>query len=349
MPARDTERSRRFDLAIVGSSPFTRDLRAALVERCFPYVQVRLLGSPEGEVEITEFHGEPRIVGRAEPEALEGVDLAFFCEDPATDGAYRDWPQRGGYLAIDLSEEAGTLGDLPLAHAALTTPLAPRRGWLAAAHPLSYLLVSLLAPIESRVRLTGVRGVILRPASDFGEAGVDELYRQAVNLFNFSAIPSEVFSRQLAFNLIPGEALEKGRPLGALVASQVVMLLERPELPVNFFLAVAPVFHGHTVALHLVFEGRPTEAALRDLLRASGDLEVGAEPLTAVEVADERRPHVGLVRLDAEGRSGWMWAVADKVAAMAADGAVRLAERLLGVEPRPVARGPRGRARGGQA
>lgn len=336
MPARDAERGSRFDLAIVGSSPPARDLREALLERRFPFREVRLLGTPGAEMQITEFAGEPRLVSPAEPEALKGVHLAFFCEDPATGGAYRDWPERDGYLAIDLTGGSGPAGPPPMASLRDPDALpAPRHGWLAAAHPLSHLLATLVTPLEIRTRLLAVRGVVLRPASDFGQAGLDELYGQSVNLLNFTELPREVFARQLAFNIIPGEILDRGRRLEAMIASQVCALLGRPDMPVSVFLAVAPVFHAHTAVLHLEFESRPAEDDLRDLLRGTADLRVDAEPLTPVETGEERRPHVGLVRRDAEGRGAWLWAVADGVAAAAAGNAVSLAERMLGVESRP--------------
>ncbi len=347
MPARGVKQPQRFDLAIVGSSAQTRDLRQALVERRFPYAEVRLLGAPDGEAELTEFDGEPRLVGRANAESLAGVQLAFFCGDPATGGDYRGWPERGGYLAIDLTEGAGAVEDLPLAHAGLLSPLTPRRGWIAAAHPITHLLVSFLAPLDSRFRLAGVRGVVLRPAGDFGKPGIDELYQQSVSLLSFSAVPRTVFERQLAFNLLAGESPGPSRGLGPFVSAQTAALLGRPELPVSVFLCVAPVFHAHTAALHLEFESRPTEGALHELLRAAGDVQVSPEPLTAVEVAGESRPQVALLRTDPEQRSAWMWAVADQVPAVAAQGAVRLAERLLGVEPRPQGPGRRADARGG--
>ena len=342
MAARDAETPPRHTLAVVGSSSMARSVREALLEKRFPYSEVRLLGSGEGEVQIVEFDGEPRLILKAEPATLEGVHLAFFCEDPGSSGAFRGWPESGGFLAIDLT---GGMGDgVPLADGGVSSALpALHRGWIAAAHPLAHLLVSVLAPIEARIRLGAVRGVILRPAADFGQAGLDELYQQSINLFKFDELPRSVFERQLAFNLVPGEGVDGGRPLAPLIASQVGRILGREQdLNVSLFLAVAPVFHAHTVALHLELEGRPTEAALRDLLRSSGDLQVGEDPLTAVEVADQSRPHVGLIRRDADGRGAWIWAVADRVPATGAAAAVRLAERMLRVEPRPGS-GPRKR------
>jgi aspartate-semialdehyde dehydrogenase len=337
MAARGTEAPGRYCLAVVGRSPLALAVRQALVDRHFPYSEVRLLGAvQEGEAVLTEFDGEPRILAPAGHGALEGVHLAFFCEDPATGGAYRDWPERVGCLAIDLSDSATGLTDLPLASTSSPRgPLAPSRGWLAAPHPLAHLLVSLLAPLEERVRLEGVRGVILRPAADFGQEGLDELLQQSVSLLNFSQPPSRVFQHQLAFNLIPAEAMEADGGLSSRLAAQVTALLGRPELPCRLFLAVAPVFHAHTIILQVEFEGRPSEAALRDLLRSSGEVRVAPRPLTAAEVADERLPHVGLVRPEAGGRAAWLWAVADRVSQAGAEEAVRLAERMLKVDPPP--------------
>jgi aspartate-semialdehyde dehydrogenase len=175
--------------------------------------------------------------------------------------------------------------------------------------------------------------MILQPAADFGQEGLDELFRQSVNLLNFAPPQSQVFDRQLAFNLIPAEAVQGGAGLASRLAAQAATLLGRPDLPCRLFLAVAPVFHAHTLILHVEFAERPSEAALRELLRSSGEVRVAAQPLTAVEVANERLPNVGLVRPEAGGHAAWLWAVADRVSEAGAEQAVRLAERLLNVAP----------------
>jgi aspartate-semialdehyde dehydrogenase len=272
---------------------------------------------------------------RAEQEALEGVRLAFFCEDPATGGAYRSWPARGGYLAIDLTNARDVSKEMPLAALGREVePPKPRRGWVGGAHPLAHLIHTIVASLATHLDVLALRGVVLQPASDFGKVGLEELYQQSVNLFNFADLPQQVFGRQLAFNLMPTEVVQTTGGLSSLVSSQVRTLMGSSDLPVSLFLAVAPVFHAHTMALHVDLEDAPSEADLRDLLGASKDLTVGPEPLTAAELEERPRPHVGLVRRDPVGGGVWLWVLADQVQAAAAEGAVRLAARLLGLEPR---------------
>ncbi|MEE8537703.1 MAG: Asd/ArgC dimerization domain-containing protein [Acidobacteriota bacterium] len=335
MRARARKRSRSVDLAIVGTDPFAVALREALSETPFPYNEVRLLASGSGEGSLAEFNGEPRIVLKAEEQALEGVQLAFFCEDPATGGAYRNWPSSGGYLAMDLTNAADITEKMPFTALGRQEELPePRRGWIGGAHPLAHLVHTIVAPLAAHLEVTALRGVILRPASDFGKVGLEELYQQSVNLLNFSKLPRQVFGRQLAFNLMPTDVLQAAGVQSTLVSSQVRALMGSTDLPVSLFMAVAPVFHAHTVVMHLDIEDLPSEAKLRKLLGASNELTVGSGPLTSAELEERPRPHVGLIRNDPVGGGVWLWVLADRVEAAAAEGAVLMAARLLGFEPR---------------
>lgn len=335
MRARDRKRSRPVDLAIVGTDPFAVVLREALSETPFPYNEVRLLASGPREGSLTDFNGEPRIVLKAEEQALEGVQLAFFCEDPATGGAYRNWPSRGGYLAIDLTNTAEITGEMPFAALGRQEePPEPRRGWIGGAHPVAHLVHTIVAPLAAHLEVTALRGVVLRPAADFGKVGLEELYQQSVNVLNFSDLPRQVFGRQLAFNVMPTDVLQATGVQGALVSSHVRALMGSADLPVSLFMAVAPVFHAHTVVMHLDIKNLPSEAKLRKLLGASNNLTVGSEPLTAAELEERPRPHVGLIRNDPVGGGTWLWVLADRVEAAAAEGTVQMVARLLGFKPR---------------
>ena len=63
-------------------------------------------------------------------------------------------------------------------------------GRLAVPHPVAILLADLLAPLERELGLRDAVAVVLRPAADFGQDGIEELREQTVRLLNFSEIPS---------------------------------------------------------------------------------------------------------------------------------------------------------------
>ncbi len=335
MRARNPKHSRPVDLAIVGTNPFAAVLREVLSKTPFPYNEVRLLASGPGEGSLTEFKGEPKIFLKAEEQALEGVQLAFFCEDPATGGAYRNWPSSGSYLAIDLTNTTDITEEMPFAALGRQAkPPKPRRGWIGGVHPVADLVHTIVAPLAAHLEVTALRGVILRPASDFGKVGVEELYQQSINVLNFAELPRQVFGRQLAFNLMPTDVLQATGAQSTLISSHVRALMGSADVPVSLFMTVAPVFHAHTAVLHLEVENLPSEAKLRKLLGASNDLTVGPEPFTAAELEERPRPHVGLIRNDPAGGGTWLWVLADRVEAVVAEGAVQMAARLLGFEPR---------------
>src|SRR5206468_10354506 len=95
---------------------------------------------------------------------------------------------------MDLNVNAGSLREGP--------------GAVSAPHGISFVLTSTLAPLEREIGVESASAVILRPASDFGVPGIEELHRQTISLLNFTDYPKEVFGRQMAFNLFPQSSLE---------------------------------------------------------------------------------------------------------------------------------------------
>ena len=132
----------------------------------------------------------------------------------------------------------------------------------------------------------------------------------------------EVFGRQLAFNVLPGED-------GAAVAGEVARLLgwQLPRLTVA--LAWVPVFHGHTVLLRVLPEEAAGAEEIAEALSASegvrGPSEGSAQ--TPLEAGEGARVEVARVRDDGLG-GVWLWAVAGDADAVAAEQALRMAAEL---------------------
>jgi aspartate-semialdehyde dehydrogenase len=186
------------------------------------------------------------------------------------------------------------------------------------------LLADLLRPLQAALGVRQATAVVLRPAGDFGRAGLDELRDQTVRILSFAAPPKEVFGRQLAFNVLPQPAEEETR-----AEADVARLLgwDAPRLAVAM-LAV-PVFYGHTVLLRVQAE-RPAGAAdaVAALAGAEGIRVPSATTAqTPLDAAEERRIDVARVREDGAGGL-WLSAVAGDADAAAAGHALRIAAAI---------------------
>lgn len=66
-----------------------------------------------------------------------------------------------------------------------------------------YILLKTLKLIQQQAEITNLQVSVLKPASQFDKKGIDELAKQTVDLLNARPVQPQVFSEQLAFNLIP--------------------------------------------------------------------------------------------------------------------------------------------------
>jgi aspartate-semialdehyde dehydrogenase len=194
-------------------------------------------------------------------------------------------------------------------------------------HDISTLLVDLFHPLERELGLVEVVVTILRPVSDFGEEGIEELRDQTVRLLNFAEPRAEVFGRQLAFNVLPQAAApDAGESIETRVGTEVGSLLGWTDRRLSVGLAVAPVFFGHCLSLRVRFAREVSVERLREVLTNSGlsSTDDGASRLTPMDVSSEDGIHVSAIRDDGRGGFG-IWAVAGGVHRRNAELAVRLA------------------------
>src|SRR5439155_3004404 len=198
---------RRAHVALFDATTLTaKGVKDQLVARSFPTASVRMFtSSTDPEFNLTEFAGEATLLAPPDFETLGTLDVAFLCGTRREGERYLDWAGRGGFTAIDLTGASIGLAHIPLVNASVNPEMIPAGpGVVAAPHAVAQMLSTLLSPIRRECGLKEAAAVVLQPASERGQEGIDELHRQAISLMNFQEMPKEVFGRQLAFNLVPG-------------------------------------------------------------------------------------------------------------------------------------------------
>src|SRR5262245_38779893 len=322
-------------LALFDATTLTaKGIRDQLVARSFPIASVRLFTSGnDPDANLTEFAGEAMLVTRPDIDTLHDLEIAFLCGTRQEGEQYLDWAGRAGFVAIDLTR-ASSGGDRSPVNAAVNPEaIGKAPGVIATPHPVAQMLSSLIAPIGRHCGLEEAVAVVLQPASERGEPGIDELYHQGLSLMNFTELPTQVFGRQLAFNLIPGTLAEEARGTSATRAD-----IEREVRRITggtYRLAVqtiqAPVFHGHVAAAHVVLPAGKGREDLLAALRRSEDITMGARGARATPV--ERAGEGGLLVADVRPGLGessfWVWALVDDLVGGTSLNAVRIAELLL--------------------
>jgi len=299
-----------------------KELRETIEAR-HPDWDLRLLSTREDEIgTLTEIAGAAALVGRFEPESLEGVPVAFFCGAMAGNRPLlAELP--AGTTAIVLSYDATVEDGLPIVAGVNTEAIGAGRVLLSP-HPAAVLLAHLLHPLRELAPEEAVATVI-QPASMRDDAGLEELFEQTRQIVAMTRrTPTPVFGAQLAFNLLPV-------PLPAdAVAAQLRSVLGGPPPPALQILQGA-VFHSVSASLYVRCAGKPSLQAFRKALSGHPILEPAERPrhLGPIDAAASDKILYGAVRKDEAGGGFWLWAVMDNLTRGGALNAIEIAEAVL--------------------
>jgi aspartate-semialdehyde dehydrogenase len=171
---------------------------------------------------------------------------------------------------------------------------------------------------------------VFEPASERGQAGIEELRKQTVGVLSFKKLDTTVFDTQLAFSLLARYGEEAREPLEEIeqrIERHTASLLSGwTALPMpSIRLIQAPVFHGHSFSVWAEFETEADAKAIGRALEASGVDVRPDEPPTNIQVTGQSGLSAGAITVDRNNpRACWIWVVADNLR-LAAENAVAAA------------------------
>ncbi len=337
--ARNSDASGRggpFNIALFDSRTLVgKGVRTHLVSRKFPAGEVTLYdtGAVEEGGNLAEFAGEARLASRPELESMESVDIAFFCGEVGAAKAYLEWPVQGGFVAIDLTSSANGRCDVPVVNASVNPEaVLNHSGILSSPNPTSQFLSTFLASLSRKLAIAEVVSVVMQPASETGESGIEELYRQTVGLLSFTQVPKESFGQVLAFNLVPASLGPRGPAVEERVAREVGAILGGERFTHAVRILLAPVFHCHAFSTWVRFAEEVSPERVRGALAEEPSIRIrqGSGGATPAELAGEEKIVVAEIRPDPTTPGAfWFWGISDNLATGTALNAVRIAEELV--------------------
>jgi aspartate-semialdehyde dehydrogenase len=320
----DPKNERGYRLGIV--NPLTlvgNEIKTILRERSFPAARVVLLDSTGAAAgALTEVGDEPAVVVAASDDELEDLDLVFFCGAAAGN---REWIDRAGddaFYAIDVSQPSTENAKLAVAGINLEE-LGESDRVVVSPHPIAIPIALILHQIGQLGRVELCTATVVQPASEFDQAGVEELAQQTIGVLNMQGQPREVFDRQLAFNLYPAPAGNE-----ELIVAQIRALVD-PETEMALLVTQGTIFHSHTFSLFIGTEKPMEVERIKEMLRRNAALVVAGDDdqFGTIDAAGKDEVLIAQVRADAGGF--WVWAVCDNLRRSSALNAVLAAEKLL--------------------
>ena len=198
-------------------------------------------------------------------------------------------------------------------------------------------LMVALKPLHAAAGIKRVVVSTYQSASGAGKAGMDELWTQTKGMFVNDAPTPEVFTKQIAFNVIPqiDIPMEDGSFKEEWKMRVETKKILDPEIELVATCVRVPVFVGHSESVMVELEDPLTVEQAQELFREADGVVLVDNPeedqfITPVECVGEWASYVSRVRKDPTIENGLLfWNVSDNLRKGAALNAVQIGEELI--------------------
>jgi len=328
-------------IAVVGGGLAGAEILGLLAERDLGGDRPRVLDGPRVAGGTVEVGGRELPVGLVGDGAFDGITLAFFAAGPKLASEHAASAAAAGAAVVDVSTRFRGEEDVPLVVADVNPDAVA--GWretgiVACPSSTTVALAGVLAPLQAGAGLRRVVVSTFQGAAGAGQARLEGLARETMNILNGRTLPRPRFARRLAFNCIPqvGGLLDDD---GASdhernVRAELRRVLGAPDLGIQITAVRVPVFHGVGMSVTLETDTPLDPAAASAMLRAAPGLlvhDAANDPYaTPADTMGSDATHVGRLRVDDSVENGLaLWIAVDAVRKGVAWNAVAVGEILL--------------------
>ena len=331
-----------YRIVVVGATGNVgREMLNILAERQFPVEEVAAVASSRSTGDVIDFgdSGKELKVQNIDHFDFEGWDMALFAAGSQASQAHAPRAAAAGCTVIDNSSHFRMDPDVPL----IVPEVNPHaidgyraRNIIANPNCSTAQMVVALKPLHDFAKIKRVVVATYQSVSGTGKAGMDELFEQSRNIFVGDSAEAKVYTKQIAFNVIPhaGDFLDDGS-----TSEEWKMVVETkkildPKIKVTATCVRVPVFVGHSEAINIEFENEISARDAQRILReAPGIMLVDKREdggyVTPVECVGDYATFVSRVREDPTVENGLnLWCVSDNLRKGAALNAVQIAELL---------------------
>ena len=330
-----------YRIAVVGATGNVgREMLEILSEREFPVDEVYAVASRRSLGTEVSFGDETLKCADLENFDFKKCDFALLS---AGGSVSKDWAPKisaSGAVVIDNSSAWRYDPDVPLVVPEVNAEAVAgftKKNIVANPNCSTIQLVVALKPLHDLARIKRAVVATYQSVSGAGKEAMEELWSQTKGIFVTDPPEPDIFSKQIAFNVIPhiDDFMEDGstKEEWKMVAETKKIL--DPKIKVTATAVRVPVFVGHAEAVNLEFEDPITAEEAREVMReAPGLLVVDKHEdggyVTPVECVGDYATYVSRIREDSTIDNGLsLWIVSDNLRKGAALNTVQIAETIV--------------------
>ncbi|MGF1644665.1 MAG: aspartate-semialdehyde dehydrogenase [Thiotrichales bacterium] len=334
--------SKKIDVAVVGATGAVGEAMLSILDqRRFPVGKVYVLASSRSVGKRLPFGDGYVAVEDLETFDFSKVKIGLFSPGASVSAVYAPKAAAAGCIVIDNTSQFRYDDDIPL----VVPEVNPHkiadyktRGIIANPNCSTIQMLVALKPIYDAVGIERINVATYQAVSGTGKEAIEELARQTAQLLNGQPIESQVYPKQIAFNVLPqiDVFMDNGYTKEEMkMVWETRKIMGDDSIEVNPTCVRVPVFYGHSEAVHIETRDKITADQARDLLsRAPGvvvldERKAGGYPTPVTEAAGTDPTFVGRIREDISHPRGLdLWVVSDNVRKGAALNSVQIAEIL---------------------
>jgi len=333
-----------YNIVVVGATGNVgHEMLNILAERAFPIDKIAALASRKSLGTEVSFGEKTLKTQDLDTFDFTGWDMALFAVGSEATKKYAPLAAKAGCVVIDNSSLYRYDAEIPL----IVPEVNPQdvhmyKNKMIIANPncSTAQMVVALKPLHDRAKIKRVVVSTYQAVSGAGKDAMDELWDQTKSMYNpTDNKPKQVFTKQIAFNVIPhidvfmdsGDTKEEWK-----MVVETKKILDK-SVKVTATCVRVPVFVGHSESINIEFEEFLDEDEARDILREAPGIMVidkreNGGYVTPVECAGDFATFISRIRQDVTVENGLnLWCVSDNLRKGAALNAVQVAE-LLGRE-----------------
>jgi len=335
--------SKKYNVAVVGATGAVGETMISILEeRKFPVDKLYLLASERSAGKRIQFNGKHIVVQNLADFDFSQVQIGLFSAGGSISKEYAPKAAAAGCVVIDNTSEFRYDDDIPLVVPEVNPhAIAQYKNRNIIANPNCSTIQMLVAlkPIYDAVGISRINVATYQAVSGTGKEAIEELAGQTAALLNMKDIKTEIYPKQIAFNVLPqiDVFMDNGYTREEMkMVWETIKIFEDPDIQVNPTAVRVPVFFGHSEAVHIETKEKMTTLMARDLLENAPGVSLlderkdGGYPTAVTESAGKDPVWVGRIREDISHPKGLnLWVVADNVRKGAALNSVQIAEVLI--------------------
>ena len=329
-----------YNIAVVGATGNVgRTVLEILAERNFLVNKMYCIASEKSRGKKVSFGNETITVESLNRFDFSNVDLAFF--SPGSKVSAEFAPKAAKHaVVIDKSSYFRLHKEIPLIIPEINSSALKgfeKNNIISNPNCAVLPLALVLKPLHDQAKIKRVVVTTFQSVSGAGKAAMDELYSQTKRKFMFGDVTTQIFPKQIAFNVLPhvGDFLPSGETQEELKIAQEFKKILNADIEVTATCVRIPVFIGHSLSVNIEFDQPMDAKAARSILKKSAGISVVDDIknnayITPIEAAGEDFVYVSRIRNDNSLKNGLnIWIVSDNLRKGAALNAVQIAEKLV--------------------